>query len=540
MCSKNFFLTIFYLSLFSISFISGQSTTTNNNNNNNKQAAPVVSCDANYLAAQGSFWSPNYNSKWTDPKNGGYPAYSKCKWTIKTTPGRYMRFGFFNTFDIEESRGCKFDYVAVYEGIEESEKVLLGRFCGIFPPPIMSSFSDSLTIEFRSDGGNSANGFLFSWQTYEFDSYANNLKNGECGGVITPNLNSAFGSDKEISGYVESPNYPKQPYTNNTYCLWKIDLSQNTKYKGVQIRVAELEIENAPSCKYDQVAIFNSTYIPSYKFTKTSLVKRWCEPGQKDEIYKIYGEQIYISFGTDGGNTAKGFRFYYDLIESDIDQGYLAKKYKPKKVWKPRVVKPKPKVVTTEAPKMVTETVKKIEVATKATIPVVVASTTGPVIMSEKKPVKTVSRKISKKPSKKQSSSSPSCPQTCKTVPSLNPQSEICIYHQFVFLKIRRIKKPKNKKKASTIYGSIQGSQTQFSYDQRAKKISKQVKIGKNIKIKISCSECLRNKATVVYMAKKPIESRKKVNVEEDERLTIIRSPSAFIRNYVEKCGKFF
>ena len=66
------------------------------------------------------------------------------------------------------------------------------------------------------------------------------------------------------------------------------------------------------------------------------------------------------------------------------------------------------------------------------------------------------------------------------------------------------------------------------------------MKIGKNIKIKISCSECLRNKATVVYMAKKPIESRKKVNVEEDERLTIIRSPSAFIRNYVEKCGKFF
>lgn len=96
-----------------------------------------------------------------------------------------MRFGFFNTFDVEESKSCKFDYVAVYDGIEESEKTLIGRFCGIFPPPVLSSLSDTLTVEFRSDSSTSGNGFLFSWQTYEFEDYNPN-DDGSCGGVIKP------------------------------------------------------------------------------------------------------------------------------------------------------------------------------------------------------------------------------------------------------------------------------------------------------------------------------------------------------------------
>ena len=145
----------------------------------------TAKCGAEYLAAQGSLWSPKYNSKWAD-KNAGYPPFSNCKWTIKTTPGRYMRFGFFNTFDIEESKTCKMDYVAIYDGIDINEKALLGRFCGIFPPPVLSSLSDSMTVEFRSDGDESGNGFLFSWQTYEFDSFKNNINNGICGGIIKP------------------------------------------------------------------------------------------------------------------------------------------------------------------------------------------------------------------------------------------------------------------------------------------------------------------------------------------------------------------
>lgn len=74
------------------------------------------------------------------------------------------------------------------------------------------------------------------------------------------------------------------------------------------------------------------------------MVKKWCEPGEKDETFSVFGEEIFISFGTDGGNTAKGFRFYYDLIESQVDEAYLARKYKPRKVWKP---KKRVRIVTT-------------------------------------------------------------------------------------------------------------------------------------------------------------------------------------------------
>ena len=56
----------------------------------------------------------------------------------------------FNTFQIEASSTCQFDYVAVYDG-PNTLAPLMGRFCGSQLPPDLRSSTNQLFIVFRTD-----------------------------------------------------------------------------------------------------------------------------------------------------------------------------------------------------------------------------------------------------------------------------------------------------------------------------------------------------------------------------------------------------
>jgi len=490
------------------------------------------SCGEEYLAAQGSLWSPKYNSKWADP-TAGYPSNSKCVWTIKTTPGRYMRFGFFNTFDIEESRSCTMDYVAIYNGIEVAEKQLIGRFCGIFPPPVLSSLGDSMTVEFRTDSSGSGNGFLFSWQTYEFDSYQNNLNNGICGGTIKPM--SSF--PKSHSGYIESPGYPKQPYNNNTYCMWKFDLSELPYFQGLDLTVDNMEIEDATSCNYDQVSIYNSTDLDVYEYTKTDLIRRFCGPSDKEK-FSVLGDYVYITFGSDGGNTAKGFRIKYELIPGLYDLRYLEKYGRPKKVWKPRQ---RP----TKTPQIV------------AVKPVVEPEITQPKIISPpKKPERkvVVTQPVTEAPPKKEVrketkppkiTKAMQCPTTCTKLEDTN----LCDFIQFFIVDVKRIKnldKKRGAKKGAKARGHIYGKVISYRVDNAfvsrlSKKLLKKYRKGAKVKVEVDCFKCLKKKQPAVVMLNRIKKGSlvKGFVLEETEKMSPVTSADEFTGQLSRTCDNF-
>ena len=56
----------------------------------------------------------------------------------------------FNTFHLEASSSCRYDYVAVYDG-QDTLAPLLGIFCGAVLPPNLRSSSNQLFIVFRTD-----------------------------------------------------------------------------------------------------------------------------------------------------------------------------------------------------------------------------------------------------------------------------------------------------------------------------------------------------------------------------------------------------
>ena len=95
-----------------------------------------------------------------------------------------------------------------------------------------------------------------------------------------------------------------------------------------------MDIESS-NCNYDQVAIYNSTGLPEHSYTKTDVIQRFCGPAGKGTVYEALGDEIYVSFGSDGGNVARGFSLAYELIAGTYDKEYLSRRNKPKRVWSP-------------------------------------------------------------------------------------------------------------------------------------------------------------------------------------------------------------
>lgn len=56
----------------------------------------------------------------------------------------------FNTFHLEASSSCRYDYVAVYDG-PDTLSPLMGKFCGAALPPDLRSSTNQLFIVFRTD-----------------------------------------------------------------------------------------------------------------------------------------------------------------------------------------------------------------------------------------------------------------------------------------------------------------------------------------------------------------------------------------------------
>ncbi|RXG73626.1 Cubilin [Armadillidium vulgare] len=80
---------------------------------------------------------------------GRYPKNRDCYWTIEVTPGNKIQF-VFATLQIEHHPNCSWDFLAVYDGLTDSDH-LLTKVCSTQrPPPQISSGSEAM-IHFHSD-----------------------------------------------------------------------------------------------------------------------------------------------------------------------------------------------------------------------------------------------------------------------------------------------------------------------------------------------------------------------------------------------------
>ncbi|KAJ8388268.1 hypothetical protein AAFF_G00135290 [Aldrovandia affinis] len=138
-----------------------------------------------------------------------YSNSAHCHWNIKAPAGKLIHLHF-QRFSLEDSQLCMNDNLAVSDHIGS-----LGTHCGSSVPSDLVSTSDTLTVQFSSNGRVVDTGFLASWiaiDPTDIPSVA------QCGGH--------FGSEQ---GEIVSPGWPNSDYPALKACSWQITVEPTQK-----------------------------------------------------------------------------------------------------------------------------------------------------------------------------------------------------------------------------------------------------------------------------------------------------------------------
>ncbi|XP_065577276.1 cubilin-like isoform X4 [Artemia franciscana] len=211
-----------------------------------------------------------------------YPHGTTCRWIIKGEPGSVIRLTF-QTFSLERSASCKFDYVEVFDNRSVSMgSGRIGRFCGRTTPPVLTTVDNVMTVVFKADSSIAAEGFTAVYSILN-TTHA-------CGGDFYTGF-----------GIISSPAYPAM-YPANRDCVWTIYYRYGYQ---LLLSVLDFQLESHDRCSFDYLEIRNGKYATS------PLIGRYCGTNIPPTI-PSHGNQLYIRFVSDNSRSQKGFRISWE------------------------------------------------------------------------------------------------------------------------------------------------------------------------------------------------------------------------------------
>ncbi|XP_063003684.1 cubilin [Elgaria multicarinata webbii] len=190
---------------------------------------PEQGCGGYLMNSSGSFGSPDSN------KDGKYDKDLECVWTIVAPINKLINLTF-NTFLLEAQswQTCRYDYVKLYDGINENA-ALAGTFCGSSIPAPFLSTDNFLTIKFVTDTTVERIGFNATYTTVD----------RLCGGIYNAT---------SITQTATSPYFPN-PYPPFTFCRWVIDAPPEQQVKVV---VQNFHLQASQDCSQNYLEFQDS------------------------------------------------------------------------------------------------------------------------------------------------------------------------------------------------------------------------------------------------------------------------------------------
>uniref|UniRef100_A0A8C2AN85 Neuropilin n=1 Tax=Cyprinus carpio TaxID=7962 RepID=A0A8C2AN85_CYPCA len=236
------------------------------------------------ISSAGYVTSPGYPS--------AYPVNQQCSWLIQAPdPEQKILINFNPHFDLE-SRECKYDFVQVFDGVDENA-FSPWRFCGkIAPSPIISS-GNSLLIKFTTDYESSGAGFSIRYEIHRTGT--------ECSRNFT-----------EPNGVIQTPGFPDK-YPNNLECTFIIFAP---KMAEIVLDFQSFDMEpdtTAPAgavCRFDYLEIWDG-----YP-TVGPHIGRYCGSRQPGRVISYTGI-LSLSIHTDNAITKEGFSANYSIRTSE-------------------------------------------------------------------------------------------------------------------------------------------------------------------------------------------------------------------------------
>uniref|UniRef100_A0A6Q2ZG67 Neuropilin n=1 Tax=Esox lucius TaxID=8010 RepID=A0A6Q2ZG67_ESOLU len=231
----------------------------------------------------------------------GYPASyvssQKCVWVI-TAPGPHQRIliNFNPHFDLED-RECKYDYVEVRDGVDESGQ-LVGKYCGkIAPSPVVSS-GNQLFIKFVSDYETHGAGFSIRYEVFKTGP--------ECSRNFTSN-----------SGVIKSPGFPEK-YPNNLDCTFMVFAPKMSEII-LEFESFELEPDTTPPtgifCRYDRLEIWDG--FPGVG----PYIGRYCGQTTPGRIISYTGI-LALTINTDSAIAKEGFSANFTVLQRTVPEDF--------------------------------------------------------------------------------------------------------------------------------------------------------------------------------------------------------------------------
>ncbi|KAF6722152.1 Cubilin [Oryzias melastigma] len=214
-----------------------------------------------------------------------YHHNTNCTFHIKVRADRVVNLRF-NTFHLEASSSCRYDYVSVHDG-QDSLAPLLGKFCGTALPPDLRSSSNELFLVFLTD--DNVNGI--GWRA----TYSETLGPSQgCGGYLSMPMGMVGSPDPNLDGRYE-------PSMN---CVWSIEMPVN---QAINLTFSSFELESSVTCRYDYVKVYDGH---SMDFP---LVGTFC--GTSIPAYFLStGNFLTIQFVTDSSVQMQGFNATYRAV----------------------------------------------------------------------------------------------------------------------------------------------------------------------------------------------------------------------------------
>ncbi|KAM7237074.1 hypothetical protein CapIbe_011318 [Capra ibex] len=236
-------------------------------------SSETLGCGGVLHSNNGTIRSPHW------PQN--FPENSRCSWTVITHQSKHLEVSFDNNFLIPSGDGqCQNSFVKVWGDTQESSQTLLATSCGNVAPGPITTPRNVFTAVFQSQEA-PAQGFSASFMS-------------RCGRNFT-----------SPSGYIVSPNYPKQ-YDNNMNCTYIIEASP-LSVTLLTLVSFHLEAHSAVtgSCVNDGVHI-----IRGYNLSSTPLATLCGE----DSLSPLtISGPVLLNFYSNAHTTDLGFKFSYRI-----------------------------------------------------------------------------------------------------------------------------------------------------------------------------------------------------------------------------------
>ncbi|XP_021476232.2 cubilin [Oncorhynchus mykiss] len=208
-----------------------------------------------------------------------------CTYHIVVTENKVINLKW-NTFHLEASSSCRYDYVIVYDG-PNAMAPIMGQFCGTELPPNLQSTTNQMFIAFTTDSSVSGIG----WRA----TYIETLGPAQgCGGYLSTPIGMFGSPDSNGDGN----------YEYNMDCLWTITMPIN-KVINLTFSSFELEGTSTSTCHYDYVKIFDGDNM------NFPLVGTYCGRDVIPGPFVSVSNFLTVHFVTDSSISYRGFNATY-------------------------------------------------------------------------------------------------------------------------------------------------------------------------------------------------------------------------------------